>query len=56
MQTSERPKFEIVAREDFSDATYLLEVLHAPGLSPSGNMVEAAGIKIRTLSVEIGWA
>jgi sulfide dehydrogenase subunit beta len=28
MQTGERSKFEIVAREDFSDATYLLEVLH----------------------------
>jgi NAD(P)H-flavin reductase len=27
---SEDPSFQIVAREDFSDATYLLEVRHAP--------------------------
>ena len=27
MQPSQTPIFEIVAREDFSDATYLLEIL-----------------------------
>ena len=28
MQPSQTPIFEIVAREDFSDATYLLEIRH----------------------------